>query len=376
MNQAPSSGKSPVGQRPLHGVKVLEIESIGPGPFAAMLLADLGANVLKVIRPGERPTPNPVLDRNRAGEVAIDLKVDEGRRQVLDLIGKADALIEGFRPGVMERLGLGPDECLSKNSSLIYGRITGWGREGPLAQTAGHDINYISLSGALYSIGTADSGPIPPLNLAGDYGGGGLLLALGIVTALFQRNTSGGDGQVVDAAMIDGSAILMAPLYGLLANRRWKASRANNLLDGSAYYYRCYQCADGGWVSVGPLEAHFRRTMLELLGFGDDADRILRGQPDDPDVHKRLETIFRQHPRSHWVSVFKGSDACVAPVLSMTEVIDHPQNRHRKTFREIDGVVHPTPAPRFSSSMQNGMDGIATRRELLAAWNLDNAVVP
>lgn len=368
------STKRPIGHRPLHGVKVLEIESIGPGPFAAMILADLGANVLKVVRPGPRPEPNPVLGRNRAGEITIDMKSDEGRAQLLELVKQTDVLIEGFRPGVMERLGVGPEECLSRNASLIYGRITGWGRDGPLAETAGHDINYISLSGALYPIGTAASGPIPPLNLVGDYGGGGLLLALGVTTALFQRSTSG-EGQVVDAAMIDGAAMLMAPLYGLLANGRWKASRATNILDGSAYYYRCYQCSDGGWMSVGPLEPRFRRIMLELLGLENEAEQILNTQADDPNVHTQLENAFRQHTRNYWERIFEGSDACVAPVLSMAEVLNHPQNQQWRTFREIDGIIHPTPAPRFSSCEQNQMDAVAPRDELLDAWNFDNAVV-
>lgn len=355
-------------QPPLQGVKVLEIEGIGPGPFAAMILADLGANVLTVGRAGPKPSPNPVLTRNHAGRIGLDLKSNEGKEKLRELIKEADVLIEGFRPGVMERLGFGPDQCLANNGKLIYGRMTGWGRSGPLAHSAGHDINYISLSGALYSMGTAESGPIPPLNLAGDYGGGGLMLALGIVSALYERSKSG-KGQVVDAAMTDGSAILMAALYGLRNTPCWPAPRAGNVIDGSAYYYRCYQCADGEWVSVGAIEPHFRREMLSKLGLEDEVDDILATTDTDPTVHKKLEDIFKSKPRDYWADLFFGSDACVAPVLSMDEVAQHPQNQHAQTFQEIGGVLQPMPAPRFSRTPL-GVDDAAANEVKLRNWGL------
>lgn len=356
---------------PLHGVKVLEIESMGPGPFAAMILADLGANVLQVKRPGELARKhNPVLERNRAGTIAIDMKSDQGKAQLLDLIERADALVEGFRPGVMERLGLGPDVCHARNTRLIYGRVTGWGRSGPLAHSAGHDINYIALSGALHSMGTAESGPIPPLNLVGDYGGGGLLLALGIVSALFETKSSG-IGQVVDTAMIDGAGLLMAALYGLRANGRWPADRAGNVVDGSAYYYRCYLCADDKWVSVGAMEHPFRRLLLEKLGLAAETDAILNAADDDPRIHERIAEIFRTRSRSDWQSIFEGSDACVAPVLAMSEVVEHPQNQARKSFQTINGVVHPMPAPRFGrTAAPTPDDSIKNRADLLKDWGL------
>ncbi|MFA5524679.1 MAG: CaiB/BaiF CoA-transferase family protein [Tissierellales bacterium] len=351
-------------------MKVLEIESIGPGPFAAMILADLGANVLKISRPGPASTPNPVLNRNRAGTLALDLKNQEDRNKLKHLIGGSDVMLEGFRPEVMERLGFSPEECQTLNPKLIYGRMTGWGRSGPLAHSAGHDINYISLTGALHSMGTAESGPLPPLNLAGDYGGGGLMLALGIVTALFERTRSG-LGQVVDTAMIDGAALLMSALYGLRNTPRWPALRAGNLLDSSHYFYRCYQCADGEWVAVGAIELPFRRIMLELLGLKDEIDEILSRPDTDPATHKQLEDIFKQHPRAHWAELFFGTDACVSPVLSMAEVMDHPHNQQSQTFRDIAGVVQPMPAPRFSRT-ELDVPNPAYNKALLDEWGLDS----
>jgi alpha-methylacyl-CoA racemase len=353
---------------PLTGIRVLEIESIGPGPFTGMILADLGANVLRIRRPA--PTPrrlNPVLDRGRAGFVTADLKSEAGREQVLALVAQADALIEGFRPGVMERLGLGPDTCLARNPRLVYGRVTGWGRSGPLAQTAGHDINYIAVSGALHSMGTAESGPMPPLNLVGDYGGGGLLLALGIVSALLESSRSG-KGQIVDAAMVDGAAMLMGPLYGLKSVDGWSADRASNFLDGSCWYYTVYPCRDG-WVSVGPLELEFRRILLERLGLGHEVDALLHASPGDPVPRARLTAIFASRTRSEWSAIFEGTDACVASVLSMDEASFHPHVQERNTLRLIEGVVHPAPAPRFSRT-QNPEPRPAreTRDELLSGW--------
>lgn len=353
---------------PLAGIRVLEIESIGPGPFTAMLLADLGANVLRVSRPAMTPRRvNPVLERGRTGSVTVDLKTESGREQVLALVEQADVLIEGFRPGVMERLGLGPEACLARNPRLVFGRVTGWGNTGPLAQRAGHDINYISISGALHAMGTAESGPMPPLNLVGDYGGGGLLLAFGIVSALLETSRSE-RGQVVDAAMIDGAAVLMAPLFGVKAVGGWSADRAGNMLDGSSWYYTVYPCADG-WVSVGPLETEFRRTLLEKLGLGDEVETLLHAPATDSAARTRLAAIFAARTRAEWTAVFEGTDACVASILSMDEAVAHPQIRDRDTLRVVAGAVHPVPAPRFSRTPNpDPRPASETRRELLAAW--------
>jgi alpha-methylacyl-CoA racemase len=336
---------------PLAGVKVLEIESIGPGPFAAMVLADMGANVLRIARASgtEAKRRNPVLERGRSGTVSLDLKNREHVDRLIRLIGSADVIIEGFRPGVMERLGLGPDACLHSNPRIVYGRMTGWGRSGPLSQNAGHDINYIGLTGALYACGTAQSGPIPPLNLVGDFGGGGLMLAFGVVCALLEARTSG-RGQIVDAAMIDGASLLMSMMYGMRAMGRWPAGRAGNLLDGSAYFYTCYECRDGGWMAVGAIEPQFRLLMLQSLGLGDDADRILAARDDDVEVRTRIAQVFKTRTRAEWQGVFEGTDACVSPVLDLQEAANHPQNRAWGTFSQVDGVAHPNPAPRFSRS--------------------------
>ncbi|MCC2655182.1 MAG: carnitine dehydratase [Panacagrimonas sp.] len=355
---------------PLAGIKVVEIESIGPGPFCAMLLADLGANVLTVGRAG-KVDPNsdvPVITRNRAGRVGLDMKSAEGRDKVLELVSKADALIEGFRPGVMERLGVGPDDCLKANPRLVYGRMTGWGQDGPMASMAGHDINYIALSGALHSIGTKFSGPVPPLNLVGDFGGGGVMQAFGVVCALLEVRNSG-KGQVVDTSMVDGSGALMAMLYGLKASRRWPARRAGNFLDGSAWYYRCYETADGQWMAVGAIEPQFRRLFLEGIGVGEQHDAICSRGDQDEEVHREIEAIFRSQDRAFWAKRFAGSDACVAPVLAMDEVASDPHNIARKTFQTIDGVLQPMPAPRFSrTAAPTPVTGHSAAR--IAEWGL------
>lgn len=351
---------------PLSGVMVLEVESIGPGPFAAMVLADLGANVLRIGRPGSGGTHNPVLDRGRAGRLPLDLKADADVVRFKSLLSKADVLIEGYRPGVMERLGLGPESCLQVNPDLIYGRITGWGREGPLAQTAGHDINYIALSGALFGMGTEHSGPTPPLNLVGDFGGGGMLLAVGILAALF-GTTRGRRGQVVDTAMLHGSSLLMAMMYGMKATGRWKTGRAQNILDGSAYFYRCYRCADGGWVAVGAIEEPFRRELFKGLGLIAEAEELLKASATDPSVHATLEKVFAQHPRAEWERRFAATDACVTPVLDMDEAAIHPQNQH--TFLLVDGVIHPRPAPVFGAGTLPLPAG--PLRDAQRAWGLD-----
>ena len=275
------------------------------------------------------------------------MKSPEGRAQVLALAAKADALIEGFRPGVMERLGLGPAECHAANPRLVYGRMTGWGQDGPMAPTAGHDINYVALSGALHAIGSKFSGPLPPLNLVGDFGGGGMMLALGIVSGLLEAKTSG-RGQVIDAAMTEGAGLLMSMMYGFLANGRWSATRAQNIFDGSHYYYRCYATADDQWMSVGSIEPHFRKELFEKLGIGEATEELMKRDDRDPEVHRELEKIFRSRDRAFWTQQFEGSDACVAPVLAMDEVVAHPHNAARVSFRDIEGVRHPMPAPRFS----------------------------
>lgn len=332
---------------PLKGITVLEMAGIGPGPFCAMLLGDLGARVIRIDRPDGPPgAREDVALRNRRS-LALDLKRPEAVAAVRRLARGADALIEGFRPGVMERLGLGPELLCAENPRLVYGRMTGWGQEGPLAPRAGHDITYIALTGALHAMGRAGEPPAPPLNLVGDYGGGGLLLAFGILAALVERGTSG-RGQVVDAAMVDGAALLMAPLYGMLARGRWRAERAANLLDGAAPFYDCYACACGGFVAVGPIEPAFWAEFLAILGL-DPA--LFAGREDRANWprHKALlAEAFRARPRDDWAALFEGSDACVAPVLSMAEAPRHPHNAARGAFVSVAGAVQPAPAPRFS----------------------------
>jgi alpha-methylacyl-CoA racemase len=338
-----------------------------------MLLADLGANVLRIERAGATgpQSVNPVLNRGRAGSVRLDLKTDGGRASLLTLVERADALIEGFRPGVMESLGLGPEPCLERNPRLVYGRITGWGRHGPLAPTAGHDINYIALSGALHAIGTAESGPVPPLNLVGDFGGGGMLLAFGIVSALLESRSSG-RGQTVDAAMLDGASLLMAMMYGYRGVGKWQAPRAGNMFDGSAYYYRCYRCADGEWLAVGAIEPQFRQLFLAGIGLESDLESIMSAADGDPQVHARIAAIIGSQTRSHWQNRFEGTDACVSPVLAMSEVAQHPHNEQWGTFQMSEGVVHPCPAPRFSRTPPSA-PAARERATQLAAWGLNDA---
>jgi alpha-methylacyl-CoA racemase len=339
------SASVPALKGPLAGLKVLEIEGIGPGPFAAMALADLGANVLRIARPTRSPATarNPVLGRGRTATLTLDLKKQADVVRLLSLIDGADALIEGFRPDVMERLGLSPNRCLGRNPRLVYGRVTGWGRSGPLAPTAGHDI---ALTGALYACGTRESGPVPPLNLVGDLGGGGLMLAFGIVCALLEARQSG-HGQVVDAAMTDGASTLMGMIHGLRGGGRWPADRAGNILDGSAYFYTCYECADG-WMAVGAIETQFREQMLTLLGLESELPWIMAADDRDPSVRGRLANVFKTRSRAEWQKIFDGTDACVSPVLRLDEVTRHEHNAAMGTFSTVEGVVHPNPAPRFS----------------------------
>jgi alpha-methylacyl-CoA racemase len=335
---------------PLTGLRVVEIASLAPGPFCCMILADLGADVLRVDRAGAGPglgrTPGNPLDRGRRS-IAADLKAPEAAELVLRLAGAADVLVEGFRPGVAERLGLGPDAALERNPRLVYGRMTGWGQDGPRANLAGHDINYIAMSGALHPIGPADRPPVPPINYIGDFGGGGMLLAMGILAALFERQRSG-RGQVVDAAMVDGAALISSFLHGLRAVGMWSDERVTNLLDGAAPFYDTYATADGRYVSVGALEPQFYAALLTGLGL---AGEDLPGQHDRagwPTLRERFTTIFASRTRDEWERIFAGTDACVAPILSLTEAPDHPDNAAREVFVEVGGVTQPAPAPRFA----------------------------
>jgi alpha-methylacyl-CoA racemase len=332
---------------PLAGVRVVELAGIGPGPFCAMLLADLGADVLRVDRPAaSRPGWPTVLARGRRS-VAVDLKHPDGAGVVLDLVAAADALVEGFRPGVAERLGIGPDACLARNPRLVYGRVTGWGQQGPWRLAAGHDIDYVALAGALHPIGQAGGPPVPPLNLLGDFGGGGMLLALGVAAALLEAGRSG-TGQVVDAAMVDGAALLTTQFHELLAAGLWREERGANLLDGGAPFYGVYETADGRHLAVGALEPRFWTELLRRLGL-DAGDLPAQLDRDGwPLLRERLAALFRTRTRDEWSELLAGTDACVAPVLGLAEAPAHPHNRARGTFVDVGGVTQPAPAPRFS----------------------------
>jgi alpha-methylacyl-CoA racemase len=337
---------------PLAGVRILEIAGIGPGPFAAMVLADMGADVLRIDRaqnvspkPGEAP-PGDLLNRGRRS-VGVDLKKPDGVAALLKLVEQADALLEGFRPGVMERLGLGPDVCLERNPRLVYGRMTGWGQSGPLAHASGHDINYIALAGTLHGIGRAGEKPLPPLNLVGDFGGGGMLLAFGIVTALFERSRSG-RGQVVDAAMVDGAALLMTMMHGFRHLGAWSDERGTNLLDTGSHFYDTYETADGKYVSIGSIEPQFYEELLHLTGLGGEELPRRMDRSSWVLLAKRLTEIFKSKTRDEWCEIMEGTDVCFAPVLSMGEAYEHPHNVARGTFVEVAGKLQPGPAPRFS----------------------------
>jgi alpha-methylacyl-CoA racemase len=330
---------------PLAGFRIIEFVGIGPGPFAAMLFADLGATVIRLDRLTasglgiDRPARFDLLARSRPN-VAVDLKHPDGIALAADLIDKADALIEGFRPGTMERLGLGPDAALARNPRLVYGRMTGWGQSGPLAQAAGHDLNYLGLIGALHAIGRAGSKPTPPLNLAADFGGGALYLAFGMACAMLEAQRSG-RGQVVDAAMTEGAASLMTMFYGFYAAGLHKLERGTNLLDSGSAIYETYECADGRFVSIAPIELKFREVLFERLGLPYTTD-------EGGALRVKLEAVFRTRTRDEWCTLLEGTDACFAPVLSMAEAPHHPHNVARGSFVEVDGVTQPAPAPHFS----------------------------
>jgi alpha-methylacyl-CoA racemase len=326
----------------LSGIRIVELAGLAPAPFAAMMLADHGAEVIRVEREGKTP-PIPVdkdiLRRNRTAIVALDLKSEEGAARVRDLARDADGLIEGFRPGVMERLGLGPESLLQDNPRLVYGRMTGWGQDGPLSGAAGHDINYIALAGNLHTYGRAGERPVPPANAVGDFGGGGMLLAFGMLAGILSARSTG-RGCVVDCAMVDGAALLAAQTWSLLAAGMWRDERGVNLLDGGAAFYDSYECADGRHVAVGALEPQFFGVLMDKLG-------LSCGQAD-AGLRQELAAAFRSHPRDHWSALFEGTDACVAPVLSLAEAPDHPHNKTRGTFINDGGLTQPAPAPRFS----------------------------
>lgn len=359
---------------PLAGVRIVEIAGIGPAPMAAMLLADMGATVIRIDRaeangPGlPKPARFDLVMRGRRS-LAVDLKSPDGVALVLDLIAGADGLIEGFRPGTTERLGLGPDAAFARNPALVYGRMTGFGQEGPLSRAAGHDINYIAITGALHAIGRAGGPPVPPINLLGDFAGGSLYLVFGMLCALIEARQSG-KGQVVDAAIVDGATSLMTMIYGLHAAGMHGLARGENLLDGGSAIYDSYVCADGNYISIGPIEPKFRRQLFVAIGveYSDD---------EGPAMRATLAGIFLRAPRDHWIGLLEGTDACFAPVLSMAEAPAHPHNAARGAFVTIDGVVQPAPAPRFSRSVPDlpsppeapGASG----REALRDWGIDDA---
>jgi alpha-methylacyl-CoA racemase len=336
----------------LEGITIIELAGIGPGPFTAMMLADHGARVIRIDRPGTAARGMLTWDatlRNRE-HVEFDLKSDEGCVKVLELAREADGLIEGFRPGVLERLGLGPDVLLAANPRLVIGRMTGWGQDGPMAAAAGHDINYISLSGSLHTFGREGAKPTPPLNAVGDFGGGGMMLAFGMLAGILSAKATG-KGQVVDAAMTDGSALLATMIWSLHSLGRWQDERGQNMLDTGAPFYEVYETADGKYVSVGPIEGPFFAEMLEKLGLSGDPDFAQQNERAQwPVMKKRLEAVFRQETREQWCALLEGSDACFAPVLSLAEAPSHPHNVARGTFIEAAGITQPAPAPRFSGT--------------------------
>ena len=366
---------------PLTGFRIIEIAGIGPGPFAAMLLADMGAEVIRVERAGAVRGPIPegphydVLLRGRRN-IAVDLKHPDGVEALLTLVESADALIEGFRPGVMERLGVGPDECLARNPKLIFGRMTGWGQEGPYAQAAGHDINYIALAGALAHFGRAGEAPVPPLNMVGDFGGGGMFLAYGVVCALLEAQRSG-QGQVVDTAMVDGAAVLMSMFWSFKAiGMHDENARGTNLLDTGAHFYDVYRCSDGEYISLGSIEPQFYAELLRLTGLDNDAE--FANQMDKtqwPRLKDRLSEVFAEKSRAEWCEIMEATDVCFAPVLTMSESAEHPHNVQRGTFIDVAGTAQPAPAPRFSRTTAEvdrppAHAGTHTR-DVLHDWGVD-----
>lgn len=368
---------------PLSGLKVVELAGLGPTPFCGMLLGDLGADVLRIDRLQaadlgvEFPGAYDLRNRSKRS-VAIDMKSLEGHAVLMELIAQADILVEGFRPGVAERLGVGPEQCLARNPRLVYGRATGWGQGGPMAQAAGHDINYIALTGALDRIGSSDSPPVPPLNLLGDYAGGALYLAFGLMCAVFDARQSG-KGQVVDAAMVDGVTSLMTVFHAFRQLGEIDPRRGMNLLDGGAPYYGCYETSDGKYVAVGAIEARFYDVLLDLIGLDRESlpDRNDRG--NWPELRRRFETVFKTRTRAEWAERLEGTDACFSPVLSLDEVALHPHNRERGALVEINGVEQPQPTPRFSRTPGRVVRAAPARGEhtieALNDWNVDATMI-
>ena len=335
---------------PLSNIKVLEFSGIGPGPYCGMLLADMGADVIRVGRKGTEGLENKYDIHNRSKRsITADLKNEDTVNEILKLIEQVDVVFEGYRPGVMEKLGLGPDTCLKRNSKLIYGRMTGWGQDGPMSKLAGHDINYISLSGALNSIGRKDSNPLAPLNLIGDYGGGGMHLAFGIVSGLIHALKTG-EGQVVDSAMVDGSLSLMSFFYSLKEMGHWEDKRESNLLDGFAHFYDTYECSDNKFIAVGSIEPQFYSELLEKLEINDEQFKDQHNKKLWPELKEKMATKIKTKSRSEWVDIFAGSDACVTPVLSMEDAQEHPHNLEREAFTKVDGFNQPNASPRYSKT--------------------------
>jgi alpha-methylacyl-CoA racemase len=354
---------------PLQGIRIVEFAGIGPGPFAAMLLSDMGAQIVRIDRKGGRsPGKTEITMRGRKA-VALDMKKPEAVEAALKLIARADALIEGFRPGVMERLGVGPDVCLARNPKLVYGRMTGWGQTGPLAMAAGHDMNYIAITGALHAIGPKDGKPVPPLNLVGDFGGGALYLAFGLACGLLEAKRSG-KGQVIDAAMTDGAASLMTMFYAMTASGFWQDERSSNMLDGGAHFYDTYETKDGKYVSIGSIEPQFYKELMEKTGISDPAFAAQMDRSAWPSLKAKLAAVIKNKTRDEWDAIMQGSDVCYAPILSLAEAPKHPHNAARKTFVEIDGVVQPAPAPRFSRTVPGvqGPPEAADSEAALTAW--------
>ena len=366
---------------PLTGLRVVELQGIGPGPFCGMMLADMGAEIIRVDRSaavGSGARSADVLARGRKS-IAVDLKNPQGVETVLKLVETADVLLEGFRPGVTERLGLGPDVCLERNPKLVYGRMTGWGQTGTMAHAAGHDINYISLSGVLHAIGEPGSRPTPPLNLVGDFGGGGMLLAFGIVAALYERGVSG-KGQVIDAAMTDGSALLMNSIFGLMGQGVWNQNRGSNLLDGGAHFYGTYETKDGRFVSIGSIEPQFYALLLEKTGLDQDPDLAQQMSRNDwPKLREKLAAVLATKTRDEWDEIMLGTDICYAPILNFDEAVAHPHNQARNTFVASADIVQAAPAPRFSRTEpelpEPPVEPGEHSEEVLASIGLDAAAI-
>ena len=364
---------------PLTGIKVIEMAAIGPVPFCAMMLSDMGAEVIRIDRLSQKGSGSSanVLYRGRKS-VAFDLKNSIALDSTLRLSDQADVILEGFRPGVMERLGLGPEVCLERNPKLIYGRMTGWGQSGPLSHAAGHDINYISIAGALGSMGYADRPPAPPLNLIGDFGGGAMYLLAGILAAIVERNSSG-KGQVVDAAMTDGTASLLSPFYGLMAMGMWSTERYSNRLDGGAFYYGSYECSDGKYISLGSLEPQFYALLLEKCGITDETFKEQSDQEAWPIKREKMEALFKTKTQQEWCGILEGTDVCFAPVLNLKEAPDHPHNKTRQTFVKVQGVTQPAPAPRFSRTQGKIQSPAALTgehtEEVLSDWGFSDSEI-